>query len=134
VLGVGAYLAIHQEITPGVIVAASIIMGRAVAPVEMAVGQWRSFVNARSAFDRLKTLLEATPVEQERTILPPPKGFVRVENIVALPPGTTKATLQGVTFELDPGEALGIVGPSAAGKSTLARNLVGVWPPLAGAV
>ncbi len=134
VLAVGAYLAIQQEITPGIMIAASIVMGRALAPVEMAVGQWRNFSNARNSYGRLRGLLNSVPVEEERISLPPPQGHVTVQNLIASPPGMRTAVLKGLSFELSPGEAVGLIGPSAAGKSTLARVLVGVWPVAAGAV
>lgn len=134
VLGLGAYLVIRGEITAGTMVATSIIMGRALAPVETAVSQWRSFVGARSAFERLKFALEAAPPEPARIRLPDPHGHISVEAAAAVPPGGKTPTLRHVTFTLAPGEALGVVGPSASGKSTLARLLVGVWPPAAGSV
>lgn len=134
VLGIGAYLAIQQEITPGVMIAASIVMGRALAPVEMAVGQWRNFSSARNAYDRLRNLLNTVPMERERVSLPAPQGELSIHNLIASPPGVRTAVLKGISFELKPGEAVGLIGPSAAGKSTLARVLVGVWPTAAGSV
>jgi ATP-binding cassette subfamily C protein EexD len=128
ILGLGAYLAIQNVITPGAMIAASIIMGRALAPVEMAVGQWRQFINARVAYARLKKLLETVPDNAEPMRLPKPLGALEADRVVAAPPGSRIAVLKGVSFALQPGEALGVIGPSAAGKSTLARALVGVWP------
>ncbi len=134
ILGAGAALAIRQEITPGVMIAASILMGRALAPVEQAIASWRQFVGARTAYRRLGTLLAETPPAAKRLQLPKVAGRVATENLVAAPPGARKPVLVGVSFALAPGEALGVIGPSAAGKSTLARVLVGVWPAKAGAV
>ena len=134
ILGAGAALAIQQIITPGVMIAASILMGRALAPVEQAIGQWRHFVGARQAYRRLTELLQAVPEQEERLTLPKPEGRLAVEQLIAAAPGLQKPVLKGVTFELEPGQALGVIGPSASGKSTLARNLVGVWAPQSGAV
>lgn len=134
ILGLGAYLAIQNVISPGAMIAASIIMGRALAPVEMAVGQWRQFINARAAYDRLKKLLAAVPDTAEPMRLPKPLGALEADRILAAPPGSRVPALKGVSFSLQPGEALGVIGPSAAGKSTLARVLVGVWPVASGTV
>jgi len=134
VLGVGAWLAIENQITAGAMVAASIIMGRALAPVEMAVGQWQAFIAARGAYERLSNLLEAMPAETEKMSLPKPTGAVTVDRVVAVPPGAQAPVLKGVSIALEPGESLGVIGPSAAGKSTLARVLIGVWPVMAGTV
>jgi PrtD family type I secretion system ABC transporter len=134
ILGAGAMLAIRQVITPGVMIAASILMGRALAPVEQAIGSWRQFVGARVAYRRLQGLLAETTPPAARLRLPRPEGYLSVENIIAVPPGATKPVLKGMSFELRAGDALGVIGPSAAGKSTLARLLVGIWPPYAGAV
>lgn len=133
-LGFGAYLVIQEAITPGVMIAASIIMGRALAPVETAINNWRHFIAARGAYHRLQTLLHANPELAPALSLPNPEGKLQVETVTALPPQGNKPVLQGVSFELMPGQMLGIVGPSAAGKSALARLLVGVWPPAAGDV
>lgn len=134
ILGTGAYLAIIQETSAGAMIAASIIMGRALAPVEMVVGHWKSFLAARSAFDRITGLLAITPATTKKMRLPDPVGDVSAENLYVVPPGAKRPVLQGVSFSLPAGSALGIIGPSAAGKSTLARALVGVWPIHLGAV
>lgn len=133
-LGVGAYLVIQESITAGVMIAGSIIMGRALAPVEAAINNWRQFISARGAHSRLQNLLEANPPLDEPLALPKPEGKLRLENATATPPQGGKPVLQGVSFELLPGQMLGVIGPSAAGKSTLARLLVGVWRPAAGHV
>ncbi len=134
ILGVGAYLAIVQEASAGAMIAASIIMGRALAPVEQVVAHWKGFLAARSAYDRITELLAVVPPPTRRMKLPDPVGEVSAENLYVAPPGAKRPVLQGVTFTLPAGSALGIVGPSAAGKSTLARALVGVWPIHLGAV
>ena len=130
----GGYLALQQIITPGVMIAASIIMGRALAPVEQAIGAWRGFVGARGAYARLRKLLETTPQQDEGIELPRPNGAIDVEGVVAAPPGAAKAVLKNIGFNLQPGELCGIIGPSASGKTTLGRLLVGVWAPQNGSV
>ncbi|MEQ9606182.1 MAG: type I secretion system permease/ATPase, partial [Kiloniellaceae bacterium] len=134
ILGTGAYLALQQEISPGVMIAASIIMGRALAPVEGAIGNWRGFILARGANSRLRTFFERDEAPAPAMPLPRPKGTVSVERLVAAPPGLAKPVLKGISFALGAGESLGVIGPSAAGKSTLARLLVGVWSPATGNV
>lgn len=134
ILGGGAYLAIEGIISPGAMIAASIIVGRALAPIEGAVGQWKGFLNARGAWDRIQNLFDTVPAAEERMSLPPPKGRVTAEQAVIAPPGARAATLKGANFDLPAGTTLGIVGPSAAGKSSLVRGLVGVWPIVQGAV
>ena len=131
-LGAGAYLVLQEAITPGVMIASSIIMGRALAPVEGAINNWRSFIAARSAHGRLRKLLEENPEADDTLELPAPKGQIRVESATVIPPGAEAPVLRGVSFEIKPGETVGVIGPSAAGKSTLARLLVGVWPPAVG--
>ncbi len=134
ILGLGAWLAIQDKLSGGAIVAGSIIMGRALAPIEMAVSQWRNFINTRTAWDRLRDLLAAVPASNEAMALPSPAGAVSVEQVFAVPPGAKLPALKGISFAVEPGEVLGVVGPSAAGKSTLARVLVGVWPAYSGCV
>jgi ATP-binding cassette subfamily C protein len=134
ILGVGAYLVIEGTASPGAMIAASIVMGRALAPVEASVANWRGFVSARSARSRILKLLEGVQDDQNRVMLPNPQGAVSVENLISCPPGTRTPTLRGVSFALKGGDVLGVIGPSAAGKSTLARALVGVWPSVSGAV
>ncbi|HYD46615.1 MAG TPA: type I secretion system permease/ATPase [Phenylobacterium sp.] len=134
ILGGGAYLAIEGVISPGAMIAASIIVGRALAPIEGAVGQWKGFLGARSAWDRIQKLFEAAPEEAERMSLPAPTGRVTAEMAMIAPPGAKMPTLKGATFDIPAGTILGIVGPSAAGKSSLVRGLVGVWPIVQGAV
>jgi ATP-binding cassette subfamily C protein len=134
ILGTGAYLSIEQQSTPGAMIAASIIMGRALAPVELAVANWKGFLAARSAYDRIVALFGILPEETEKLPLPAPEGHLSVENIIAVPPGAKDPVLRGISFALRPGEVLGVLGPSAAGKSSLARVLVGVWSTAHGKV
>ena len=131
-LGVGAWLVVGQDVTAGVMIAATILLGRALAPVETLVAGWRGLVEARSAWRRLDELLEANAKEDPHTTLPPPKGALDVERVIFA--FKDKPVLRGVSFKLEPGEALGLIGPSASGKSTLARLVVGVWRPSAGVV
>jgi len=134
ILGAGALLAIDGLVSPGVMIAASIVMGRAMAPVEIGIANWKGFVAARNAFERLEKLLAIYPEHQSGMQLPPPKGHVQVESVVVAAPGGTTPILRGVSMSILPGEAVAIIGPSAAGKSTLARTLIGLWPPLSGKV
>ncbi len=133
-LGLGGYLAVLQIITPGAMIAGSIILGRALAPVQMAIGQWRGFTAARDSFDRLNKFYDAIPEDEDTLNLPAPTGVLSVENVIAAPPGVQQATLHGLNFTIKPGQGLGVIGPSASGKSTLARLLVGIWLPQKGAV
>ncbi len=133
-LGTGAYLVLQEVSSPGIMIASSIIMGRALAPVESAVSQWRQFISARTSYNRLKAMLSSVENTQNRVSLPKPEGQVNVENLILTPPGGRKPTLENISFSLEAGSVLGIIGPSAAGKSTLARALVGVWQPDSGHV
>lgn len=134
ILGAGAALAIDQTITPGVMIAASIIMGRALAPIEQAIGHWRGFIGARSAYHRLKELLADSVDDEEKLTLPVPKGQIAVQGVTVVPPGGSSPALRKVSFNLEPGQSLGVIGPTASGKSTLARVLTGVWAPSLGSV
>ena len=134
ILGTGGYLAIHRQISPGGIVAGSIIIGRALQPMELAVGNWKGIVAVRGAYRRLKTLFDLVATLGSRMSLPKPKGEVSIEAVIAGAPGRKEAIIRGVTLGIAAGEALCIVGPSGAGKTTLARVLVGIWPVVAGSV
>jgi PrtD family type I secretion system ABC transporter len=134
VLGLGAYLVIVGDMTSGAVIACSIMIGRALAPVESAIGSWNGFTNARQAVARLKRLFAAMQAPADATELPPPVASLQVENLVVAAPGAMGALLQQISFGLKAGDALGIIGPSAAGKSSLARVLVGAWPAARGAV
>jgi len=125
---------VKQVITPGAMIAGSIILGRALAPIQMIIGQWRGFNAARDAYGRLNAFYEVVPEDGDNTQLPTPSGQLAVENVIAGPPGAKTAVLTGLNFTLKPGQGLGVIGPSAAGKSTLARLLVGIWLPQKGAV
>ncbi len=134
-LGLGAWLVLAQELTPGMMIAASIILSRALAPIEQGIAAWRGCVTARTAWDRLNDLLQRTPpLDARSTTLPRPQGVVQVEGVIAVPPGANRPVLHGVSFTLRPGTVTAVVGPSGSGKSTLARVLVGVWPAQAGQV
>jgi len=134
ILGLGAYLVIERLATVGAMFAASILLGRALQPVEQVVGSWRNLVSARSAFLRVRELLSANPPRETGISLPRPSGRLAVEALTFVPPLSNKPILRGVAFAIEPGEVLGIIGPSGAGKSTLARHIVGVLKPSAGAV
>jgi PrtD family type I secretion system ABC transporter len=134
ILGVGAILVIDQRTTPGVMIAASIITGRALAPVEQSIGQWRLIGSAISAWKRLEKFLAAAPKHVDRIALPPPKGHLKLDRVYVQPALAKKPIVKGVSLDLKPGEALGIVGPSGAGKSTLARAMVGVERVVSGEI
>ncbi|MBA9070526.1 ATP-binding cassette subfamily C protein [Methylobacterium sp. RAS18] len=134
VLGVGAYLAIHGEISAGSMIAASIIMGRTLAPIEAVVGHWKSFTAARRSYARLADIVGRIGLEPQRVMLPRPRGLIETENLVVAAPGSPTAILHDVSVRLEPGSVVGIIGPSAAGKSTLVRAITGVWPITSGAV
>jgi len=134
ILALGAFLVLKGELTSGGMIAASIILGRALAPVEQSIGAWKSFVSARYAYSRLKDLFTKARSTRQPMRLPPPKGKIAVEQVVFLPPRAPEPVIKCIDFALEPGEALGVIGPSAAGKSTLCRLLVGVWEPTRGHV
>jgi ATP-binding cassette subfamily C protein len=133
-LGLGAWLVLRGELSPGAMIAGSVLMGRALQPIEVAVGQWPVLTRARTARERLEQLLSDTPPEPQRTALPRPQARLEAQGLVVVPPGETQATLRGVSFTLQPGQAMGVIGPSGSGKSTLARALIGLWRPMAGRV
>jgi len=132
VLGLGAYLAVQQEISPGLMIAGSILLGRALAPIDQMIGVWKQFVSARSQYQRLNDILAKVAEEPERMSLPAPKGALSAENVMVAPPGTKTPVVKGVSFQVAPGDMVGVIGPSAAGKSTLARAILGIWPTLGG--
>jgi ATP-binding cassette, subfamily C, bacterial PrsD len=134
VLAIGAYLVIYQMATPGIIIAGSIISARALAPVDLAIANWRGFVAARQGWKRLTELLNLLPPQTEPLELQPPVKTLGVENIAVVPPGTDKVIVPDVSFTLQAGNGLGIIGPSGSGKSSLARALVNVWVPVRGRI
>lgn len=127
-LGLGALLALRQDISPGMMVAGSLLLGRALAPIDLLVGTWKGFSLARVQYQRLGELLQQIPVEPQTMRLPVPVGHLSLEQVIVVPPGAKVAAVRGVSLELQPGDALGIVGPTASGKSSLARALLGIWP------
>ena len=134
ILGLGAYLVIERLATVGAMFAASVLLGRALQPVEQTVSQWRGLVSASGAWRRVRDVLLASPTPDRTTALPRPQGRVAVEGLLYIPQGSPKAILRNITFNLEPGQSLGVIGPSGAGKSTLARQMVGVLRPSAGFV
>lgn len=131
-LGLGAYLVLQGELTPGAMIAGSILMGRALAPIESAIGQWSLVQRAVKGWDSLSELLGEVPPEPERTPLPTPKAKLEAQSVTVIPPGEQQAALRAVNFTIQPGQAVGVIGPSGAGKSTLARAITGVWRPAGG--
>ncbi|WP_027256104.1 type I secretion system permease/ATPase [Leisingera aquimarina] len=133
-LGLGAYLVLQGEVTPGAMIAGSILMGRALAPIELGLGQWAMVQRALKGWHSLAELLAKVPEEAERTALPKPKALLDVQGMAVVPPGSKTPLLRNVNFRVQPGQAIGVIGPSGSGKSTLARALTGVWAPAAGSV
>ena len=134
VLGLGALLVIEGKLSPGMMIAASILLGKALGPVQMVISVWKSWSSTRSAYGRLTDLLATNPPRQAGMSLPKPQGVMTVEQVMAAPPGGQVAVIKGLSFAIQPGDALGVIGPSGSGKSTLARLLVGIWPAAAGKV
>jgi len=133
-LAAGAWLVLRQEVSSGMMIASSIMLGRALAPVEQAIAQWSLAQRAAKGWKSLGEMLEKTPSEPRKTALPVPKGFVEVQQVSAAAPGDTVPLLRGVSFRVEPGTALGVIGPSGAGKTTLAKVLTGLWRPGIGKV
>ena len=133
-LGLGAYLTIKGELSAGAIIAVSVASARALAPVDLAIGNWKAFVAARMAYQRLRETVIALASADEPMRLPAPTARLSVEKITVAVPGTGQVVLSEVAFELEAGQALGIIGPSAGGKTTLVRALTGIWPALRGSV
>tara|TARA_R110002049_G_scaffold212463_1_gene383627 strand:- start:74 stop:1813 length:1740 start_codon:yes stop_codon:yes gene_type:complete len=131
-LGLGAWLVLQDELTGGAMIAGSILLGRALAPVEVIIGQWAVAQRARAGWLALRALLGSAPVPAARTELPRPRAMLDVQNLTVVPPGGTMAALRTLNFRLEPGQALGVIGQSGSGKSTLARALTGIWQPAAG--
>lgn len=133
-LGLGALLVLENSITPGMMIAGSILLGRAIAPVQLLISVWKQIGSTRSAYERLTQLLEHNPAREAGMALPKPVGIINVESVAAAPPGGKVPVIKGISFSLNAGEVLGVIGPSGSGKSTLARLLVGVWPAASGKV
>ena len=134
ILGYGALLVLNNQITPGMMIVGSILMGRALSPVEQVIGIWKSWSGTRSAYERLEALLSQNAPRAAGMSLEKPAGSLTVEGVTAAPPGSQVVVLKGLTFSIEPGDVLGVIGPSGSGKSTLARLLVGVWPSAMGKV
>lgn len=134
VLGLGAWLAIDKQISPGLMIGGSILLGRALAPIDLMIGSWKQFLGARTAYARLNALLADFPAEPERMPLPAPQGVLRAEQAVVVPPGAKVAALKGLSFQIAAGTFVALIGASASGKSTLARALLGIWPVASGAI
>ena len=133
-LAIGAYLVVTHEINPGLLMAGSLLLGRALAPIDQMIGSWKGFVAAKVQYDRLSKVLDDLSKEPERMPLPAPEGQIQVENLVVAPPGAKAPVIRNISFVVPTGSIVGIVGPSAAGKSTLVRALMGIWPPQHGVV
>ena len=133
-LGLGAYLVLLNELTPGAMIAGSILLGRALAPIEMAVGQWALVQRASRGWHSLAELLAMVPPEAPRTALPTPRALLEAQSVTVVPPGEQQAALKTVSFTVHPGQAVGVIGPSGAGKSTLARAITGLWRPAGGRI
>lgn len=134
ILGLGAYLVILHEITPGLMIAGSILLGRALAPIDLMIATWKGFISARSQYQRLNEMLKQNPVDQEKMTLPDPQGRLQVEAAVIVPPGAKLPAIKGISLSIEKGDAVGILGSSGAGKSTFARALLGIWPTTAGTI
>ena len=133
-LGLGAYLVLENQISSGGMIAVSILLGRAMAPVELAIGSWKQLDGAKNSYRRLNDLLVAYPAHRQRMALPPPTGAIRLDNLVVVPPGAKTPAVNGVNLALNKGEVIAVIGPSASGKSSLVRALVGIWPATHGSV
>jgi PrtD family type I secretion system ABC transporter len=133
-MAMGLYLAIEGLITGGMVIAATMLISKAVGPLQQLIGQWPSVVKARQAYDRLNQLLKEDEAREQQMRLPAPRGHLTVQAVVGAPPGVNKAVLIDLQFEVPAGKALAVVGPSASGKSSLARLLVGVWKPARGSI
>ncbi|WP_312830569.1 type I secretion system permease/ATPase [Pseudomonas rhodesiae] len=134
ILGLGAFLAIEHELNPGLVIAGSVLLGRALAPLDQIIGSWKGFIGARAQYSRLSEVLAKQESEPERMALPAPLGNILVDNLFITAPGGKTPIIKGMSFSVPAGQVVGIVGPSASGKSTLARALMGIWQPQHGVV
>ena len=128
ILAIGAYLVIENEITSGLMIGGSVLLGRALAPIDIVIGSWKGFIAARGQYSRLNEMLLQIPADPERMKLPAPEGTFQFESAVVAPPGAKAAVLKGLTLTIGKGDVVGVIGPSGAGKSTFARALLGIWP------
>lgn len=133
-LGLGAYLVLQGELTPGAMIAGSILLGRALAPIELIVGQFATFQKGREGWRNLSTLLGNVPADDDRTTLPQPAARIVADQVTVIPPGEQTASLRMISFAVQPGQAVGVIGTSGAGKTTLARALTGIWRPAGGKI
>ncbi|MGB3281115.1 MAG: type I secretion system permease/ATPase [Pseudorhodobacter sp.] len=133
-LGVGAYLVLQAELSAGAMIAGSILLGRALAPIEVLVGQWAQVQRSQEGWERLAILLSQQPPETPKTALPRPRAALDIQSLTVVPPGASQAVLRMVSFTVQPGQAVGIIGPSGSGKSTLARAIIGVWRSAGGKI
>jgi ATP-binding cassette subfamily C protein EexD len=131
-LGLGGYLAIQMEVSPGMMIAGSIVMGRALAPLDLLINSWKGFTGARLSYARVDALLKDFPKDKEYMPLPAPKGEILLENVVVVPPNAKQPSIKGISMKIDIGDVVGIIGPSAAGKSSLIRIILGLWPLIQG--
>lgn len=134
ILAVGAYLVIENEITSGLMIGGSVLLGRALAPIDIVIGSWKGFISARGQYSRLNDMLRQIPADPERMTLPTPEGSFQFEAAVVAPPGAKSAVLKGITLNIAKGDVVGVIGPSGAGKSTFARALLGIWPTANGKI
>ena len=134
ILGLGAYLVIEREISPGLMIGGSILMGRALAPIDIMIGSWKGFISARDQYKRLNEILLMIPADTEHMALPDPQGKIHFEHAVVAAPGGKTAILKDLSLTIEKGDIVGVVGPSGAGKSTLARAVLGVWPTANGSI
>lgn len=134
ILGMGGYLVIKMELSPGMMVAGSIIMGRALAPLDLIINSWKGFSSARASYNRIDALLADFPKDKDVMELPTPKGEILLEGVVVVPPGSKQPSIKGISMKINIGDVVGIIGPSAAGKSSLARVILGLWPLVQGKV
>ncbi len=134
ILGLGAYLVIEREVSPGLMIAGSILMGRAMAPIDLIIGTWKGFITARDQYQRLNSILRQIPADKEHMLLPDPQGRIQLENAVVVPPGSRLPVIKGINLVIEKGDIVGVIGPSGAGKSTLARAILGIWPTANGAI
>jgi len=134
ILALGAYLVIEREISPGLMIAGSILLGRALAPIDMIIGSWKGFVNARGQYHRLQQLLLSMPADAEKMPLPPPTGNIQLEKVYVVPPGAKTPAIKDLSLVIQSGDIVGVLGPSGAGKSTLSRALLGIWPTSSGKI